>query len=236
MKKSLIVLLPLLAVSSALGATYKYTVAGTSDLWLSGAAVGTLASTNDYLSNAAPFLAPTQIVGGATYTFSVTGSVSNTNSGTRYAPDGNSKNFISHDAHAQNGISDITAPMSSLIGVFLNGDVPLSGGKVTALNFNTIGLNFATLSPELNQVFFIGDGLASTKSDKNTSTLIQTFVAPTGATRLFLGTMDGYEWNNNSGSFSVEMTVVPEPATYAALFGIGTLGFVAIRRYLGRKA
>lgn len=233
MKTSLIVLLPLLAVSTALGATYEYTVAGTSDLWLSGAADGTLASTNDYLTNAAPFLVPTQIVGGATYTFSVTGSVSNTGTPSGLSPDGGG--FTSHTAGAQNGISNITAPFNSLIGVFLNGDVPLSGGKVTALNFNTIGLNFATLSPELNQVFFIGDGLASTKSGKNTSTLIQTFVAPTGATRLFLGSMDGYEWKNNSGSFSVEMTVVPEPATYAALLGIGTLGFVAVRRYRQRK-
>jgi hypothetical protein len=36
MKASLIVLLPLLAASTALGA--KYTVYGTSDLWLAGAA------------------------------------------------------------------------------------------------------------------------------------------------------------------------------------------------------
>ena len=227
MKTSLIVLLPLLAVSSALGATYEYTVAGTSDLWLSGAAVGTLASTNDYLSNAAPFLAPTQIVGGATYTFSVTGSVSNTGTPSGLSPDGGS--FTSHTAGAQNGISNITAPMSSLVGVFLTNKTPKSGDAATALDFSTFGTEFTTLAPKLNQVFFIGDG-------KTTSGLTQTFLAPTAATRLFLGTMDGYEWNNNSGSFSVEMTVVPEPATYAALFGIGTLGFVAIRRYLGRKA
>jgi hypothetical protein len=31
------------------------------------------------------------------------------------------------------------------------------------------------------------------------------------------------------------MTVVPEPATYAALLGAATLGFVAVRRYRQRK-
>ena len=230
MKTSLIFLLPLLAVSTALGATY--TVNGTSDLWLSGVASGTIASTNDTLDNAAP-LDIAGIIGGTTYTFSVTGSVSNTPSASGLSPDGNSKSFIWHDAGPQNGISNIYAPMNSLIGVFLDSTVSLSGEQGTALNFGTTGSNhlgtdFTTLSPTLNQVFFIGDGEAS-------SGLTQTYVAPTGATRLFLGSMDGYEWKNNSGSFSVEMTVVPEPATYAALLGIGTLGFVAVRRYRLRK-
>jgi len=228
MKTSLIVLLPLLAVSTAISATY--TVDGSSDLWLAGAASGTSASTNDTLKTAAPFLIPTEIVGGTTYTFSVTGSVSNTPSASDLAPspDGNSTRFTWHDAGAQNGISNIYAPMSSLIGVFLNGDVPLDGDEGVALNFRTIGTNFTTLKPTLNQVFFIGDGESSTG-------FTQTFVAPTGATRLFLGSMDGYEWNNNSGSFNVEMTVVPEPATYAAFLGAATLGVVAVRRYRQRK-
>ena len=227
MKTSLIVLLPLLAVSTAIGATY--TVKGTSDLWLAGVTSNkTKASGSDTILNAAPFLVPTAILGGTSYTFEVTGSVSNTTSGTRYAPDGNSMSFISHEAHAQNGISDITAPINSLIGVFLDSTVPRKRKEGTALNFSTIGLNFTTLSPTLNQAFFIGDGETSTG-------LTQTFVAPTGATRLFLGTMDGFEWKNNSGAFTVNMTVVPEPATYAALFGIGTLGLVAVRRYRQRK-
>jgi hypothetical protein len=237
MKTSLIVLLPLLAVSTALGATY--TVNGTSDLWLSGVASGTIASTNDTLDNAAP-LDIAGIIGGTTYTFSVTGSVSNTPSASGLSPDGNSKSFIWHDAGPQNGISNIYAPMNSLIGVFLDSTVSLSGEQGTALNFGTNGskhlsTDFTTLSPALNQVFFIGDGLSTSKNGKDTTTLIQTFVAPTGATRLFLGTMDGYEWNNNSGQFYVDMTVVPEPATYAALLGAATLGFVAVRRCRQRK-
>jgi hypothetical protein len=30
----------------------------------------------------------------------------------------------------------------------------------------------------------------------------QTFVVPQGATRLFIGTMDSYEWNNNVGKYT----------------------------------
>ena len=34
----------------------------------------------------------------------------------------------------------------------------------------------------------------------------QTFIVPAGATRLFLGTSDGFGWFNNSGSFAVTVT------------------------------
>jgi hypothetical protein len=235
MKASLIVLLPLLAASTALGA--KYTVYGTSDLWLAGAAETTTADGGDKLTNAAP-LEITGITAGTTYTFSVTGSVSNTPSASGLSPDGGTITKLRNGT--QNGISDIIAPMNSLIGVFLDSTVPLSGEQGTILNFDTtgsnhLGTNFTTLAPTLNQAFFIGDGLATIKKGNKTSTLTQTFVAPTGATRLFLGTMDAYEWNNNSGQFYVDMTVVPEPATYAALLGAATLGFVAVRRYRQRK-
>jgi len=48
----------------------------------------------------------------------------------------------------------------------------------------------------LRQPFYIGDGRRSTGE-------VQHVVVPTGATRLFIGTMDGYEWNNNVGGFNV---------------------------------
>ena len=32
------------------------------------------------------------------------------------------------------------------------------------------------------------------------------FVVPPGATRLFLGTVDGFDWNTNTGAFSVQVT------------------------------
>ena len=58
--------------------------------------------------------------------------------------------------------------------------------------------NKAVYRPKLKQMFFIGDGL--TKDG-----LPQKFVAPEGATRLFLATWDFYEWNNNAGARNVKV-------------------------------
>jgi hypothetical protein len=73
---------------------------------------------------------------------------------------------------------------------------------------------------------FIGDGL------RNDGLSVQQFIVPAGATRLYLGTMDGYGWWNNSGSFEVTATNVPEPATIV-LVGAGLFG--AVRRRVRRR-
>lgn len=51
------------------------------------------------------------------------------------------------------------------------------------------------------------------------------FVVPTGSTELYLGTVDGYQWNNNVGYFTASIGGVPEPATWAMfLIGFGGVG------------
>ena len=58
----------------------------------------------------------------------------------------------------------------------------------------------------------------------------QQIVAPTGATRLFLGTADGWEWVGNRGGYDVVVSDAPEPGTLA-LLGIGAgLCACALRR------
>ena len=97
----------------------------------------------------------------------------------------------------ENGIADIAAPACSVIAVFLGPGVPVDGDEAsTQLLFDTTERrDFTVLKPELNQPFFIGDGRTSDGKQ-------QRFEIPAGATRIFLGVMDLYEWNNNVGGFT----------------------------------
>ena len=135
-------------------------------------------------------------------------------------------------------ISAITAPHAGFIaGVFF---APTSSASAPAALDFTGGTAFASLSPLLQQAFFIGDGLTG-----DASGAVQTFYVPTGATVLYLGLTDacGYSgvsscYYDNSGSFGVTATgigtavaAIPEPSTHALLLGgLGVIGFVARRR------
>src|SRR5262249_44126196 len=60
------------------------------------------------------------------------------------------------------------------------------------------GVDYTTLAPALKQVFFIGDGQTSGGQK-------QRVIVPAGATRLYLGTMDGFEWTNNHGNLTIQV-------------------------------
>jgi Flp pilus assembly protein TadG len=113
------------------------------------------------------------------------------------SPDGN------HNGE-QNNIQTLTSPLDSLVGVFLGG---ANGTAPTAANAPSVSNNYMTQNDTTIQVqepFYIGDG--TPYSNPNVTAQ---FVVPQGATRLFLGTMDGYQWNNNGGSYSVTITQQP---------------------------
>ena len=145
--------------------------------------------------------------------FDVTGSVSFTPDPSGDPPDGSRE--VTDFSHYQdyptldpeNGISDINAPANSLIGVFLGADRPDLSAAPAALDFGTPeSRDYASLSPALKRVFLIGDGRTSAGD-------LQSVSIPPGATRLFLGTMDGVGWWNNSGSLSVDVIhTMPEPS------------------------
>jgi hypothetical protein len=117
-------------------------------------------------------------------------------------PNGNAGQIISHFTGAENGLSNITAPVNALVGVFLGPDQPDQTPAPDALDFSTAASrDYAVLGPALKQVFFIGDGLTSTGDPHQV-------IVPDGATRLYLGTMDGFEWKNNAGAFSVRINEV----------------------------
>ncbi|MBC8120281.1 MAG: hypothetical protein H7Y22_00415 [Gemmatimonadaceae bacterium] len=198
-------------------------VGGQSDPWLAGMPNGSTASNGDVVPNQSPVLF--SFVEQSVFTFAVTGSVGNAGAPSGVGPDGGA--FTFHATGAENGISNVNAPVNSLVGVFLTDSRPDLSIAPSTLNFSA-NLNFETLLPQLQQVFFIGNG--STNGGVR-----QQFVAPDGATRLFLGTMDGFGWFNNVGSFSVELNTVavPEPSPLVPLVLTGALlGTIRLKQAL----
>jgi len=204
------------------------TVPGTSDPWLAGMPDGSTASSGDIAPDQSPVLfTGFALTPGSWLNFAVTinpaaGPVGNCLGCTVPTPDG--AGFYTHSPGPENGISNVNAPLNSLLGVFLDATQPSLSAAPSAMDFSTIGTDFPSLSPGLKQVFFIGDGVGA-------GNVVQTFLVPTGATRLYLGTMDGYGWWNNVGAYDVSVTAVPEPETYAMMLaGLGMLGLIARRR------
>jgi hypothetical protein len=164
---------------------------------------------------------------GSALTFSVTGSVNNVPSPPTLPPDGDG--IVSTSAN--NGIAAVSAPLNSLLGVFLGPSQPDGSPAPSSLDFSGSGLGtvFTTLSPGLKQVFFIGDGLTG-----NGTGATQRFTVPAGATRLFLGTDNGVGWFNNSGSFSVTVTEIPVVSvTVPTLGSRAILGLALVLAALG---
>jgi hypothetical protein len=121
---------------------------------------------------------------------------------------------------ASGGISGIVDAGDNMfvIGVFLGPSDPTSTAPAT-LDFSG-NESFATLSPQLQQTFFIGDGLTGGGSGT-----AQHFVVPAGATRLFLGFADAFAYQGPNGcyqdnggaanltvNFARPLAVTPTPA------------------------
>jgi Flp pilus assembly protein TadG len=190
-------------------------ISGLSDPWLAGMPSGSTASYDD----TAPGESPTQVTGisvipGSYITLSnVSGAVNHAPGLTYDGPTGNTSQIFSHGADspggptpaAENGVSDILVPIDSLLGVFLTANAPNTQSAPARLDYSTQAARDQAVYNNLQtqQTFYIGTGSTS-------SGTVQQFRVPPGATRLFLGTMDGHEWNNNAGSFTATITV---PAT-----------------------
>ena len=225
----LICLLTVLGVRLAKGVVL-VNVPATSNPWLAGTPNGTTDTGPDG-TDVAPDESPIQVTGfsltaGLKVTFSASGQASWDGTDPLFGPDGNQTVIIHHTEGALNGIADITAPLSSLIGVFLSSSSPIGSIPPAGFDFSTLVSQSQTLlAPALDQPFFIGDGYTS-------ASIPQQFVVPSGASRLFLGVMDGNQWNNNRGAFSVNVDV-PEPQSLLTV-GAGMLGLaVYLRRPRG---
>jgi hypothetical protein len=124
-----------------------------------------------------------------------------------YGPEGNGVD--GSNLSGLDGISGYKGPQGPLTGVFLTDVPPSSGPAPATLDFTAggLGTDFASLSPELGQVFYIGDGVTSGGQ-------FQTFVAPAGATRLYLGVPDGFgfvgapgAYDDNDGAYRVTIGI-----------------------------
>ncbi len=170
------------------------------------------------------------------------GCISLNNGGNYNNPDGVGAEGGSYNSGTLS-LSGITLPNAgALVGVFLSGSP--TGLSPTALDFTTgAGTSFTSLSPLIDQVFFIGDGLTG-----NGTGSTQTFYVPTGATTLDLGIADACGYNggpscygDNLGSYGVTVNQqggsvpVPEPASVVTL-AVGMLGLLGVSRLRRTRA
>jgi len=148
-----------------------------------------------------PFLVPMSVAGGDVLRFlNVSGDVWVLGGGGGPGPDGwTGHNFT---LGSDLGISGYVLPEACLLGVFLD-DQTNSGATPPDLDFGTIlAQNQTSYAPGLFQTFFIGDG----RTGQFYGNQIQEWTVPQGATRLFLGSSDGWNWSDNSGTFSLTVT------------------------------
>jgi len=170
---------------------------------------------------------------GRTATFSATGAINPFGGAPYSGPDGDSGGAT--DILATGSISGFKSVRRvPLVGVFLDANAP-AGPAPATLDYTLADLQLASYSPLMNQVFFIGNGWTDLDALSGTQ---QVFIVPDAATRLFIGTIDGFSftgangfYDDNVGEWDVNYQVVPEPAT---MLGIGAMSLLALRRRKSR--
>ncbi|MEO7319752.1 MAG: hypothetical protein ABIZ56_12250, partial [Chthoniobacteraceae bacterium] len=193
------------AVAIALvGKDKDFNIPGTSCPWLAGMPSGTTIS-GQGSGVRSPDHSPVLVSGvpltpGQRINFrNTTGQTGDTTTGRTYGLDGDLTRTNIRQVPA-NGINSTTAPLNCLVGIFLDDRAPNTYAMPSELNFSTAAArDFDSISPQLKQVFFIGDGV-------NSNNRLQDFIMPPGATSLYLGVMDENAfWWDNVGSIGTTL-------------------------------
>jgi hypothetical protein len=229
-----------LAVFNVSGCSDTLTVLATDDIYAAGHS--TLPTT--IYPGTFPVLASVTTDPNQILTFSsVTGTVG-CNFVITNGPDGTCFPGVSTTVTSYGGLSGISVNQANmfLVGVFLGTAEPTGGGPpVLAYNYPTPGsLNTSdsSFSPELDQVFFVGDGLTGTGIGEQ-----QVFDVPTDAARFYLGFADSFDsvpsfYADDVGSltatfaFTEQSSSVPEPGSVFFVTCVLFMGAFLYRRRL----
>lgn len=203
-------------------------VPGTANPWLAGMPEGATSSQDSAPAQSPILIDLTQLGPGNALTFSAWGLTDN-GGGVIFGPEGDDAGWvIEHTYGVENGIANSALPFLSLTGVFLDDNQADLTASPAPLNYNSLTTSFTSFAAQLKQPFFIGDGLTGRGTGD-----IQQFLIPTHATRLYLGTADGYGWNNNGGLLVVSVSAVPTPASaWVMVAGLALFGVMASRKRL----
>jgi hypothetical protein len=191
------------------GQSQGLTIPATACLYLAGMPAGSSNIGGDDTSNATPYQASSIPVTPGTWitltglsgTTTVSpGSIPNTGPGgtTSYPVyHGQSWNNAPDLPASENGIADALMDEDATAGVFLTASAPNLSTAPATQDWTQSSLNnkAAYTNLQVQQPFMIGTGQTTGGTTKQ-------FLVPPGATRLFLGIWDGYEYYNNSGTLT----------------------------------
>ena len=203
---NLVLVLSMFVANSFENAAVSVDVPGSSNPWLAGMPDDTSSGRGrdfDYAPEHSPIsVVGVPIVPDSALVFDATGRVNKGPDWSFSGPDGDPAEIAGKIVGGEHGMADLVAPKNALIGVFLGPEDPDFSPTPDGLVFaSPSSIEFLELQPDLKQPFFIGDGFTRFQEQ-------QRFIVPEGATRLFLGTMDGVGWYNNGGSFAVEVSPI----------------------------
>ena len=226
MRKSIMIVVcgfVLIAVSPVIGSVTTVTVSGTANPYFAGQTLPVPAATtgdspNYHLDQADVDTVPPWIdVSSYSAILSITAAGEWGHGPVLSGPDGYGNYDPTHQEYIDLGISPVlSTPLNTLLGVFLTNAAPVAFTAPASLTFGVSDMT----GPLVQQTFVIGSNL-------------ENITIPAGATRLFFGLNDGYEWNNNTGSVDVEVSPIPAPgAILLGSIGVGFVSWLRRRRTL----